>query len=153
MKQFNASQSSYGAIETKEIRDPLADAVQLVDKPATAERGLKITGGLVRALIKVRRSRDRYFDAKLFADPAWDMLLELYAAELEHLRVSVSSLCIGAVPPTTALRWINALECKGLITRTPDPLDRRRVFVSLTRETVKSMEKFFRSVPAGMPLS
>jgi hypothetical protein len=40
----------------------------------------------------------------LFADPGWDILLDLYAARQEGKQVSVSSLCIAAaVPPTTAL--------------------------------------------------
>ena len=158
VKHFDISQLSHGSFnEAAEIRDRLAGALrlvdQLVDKPTT-QGGLRITEGLVRALIKVRRSRDRYFDSKLFGDPAWDMLLELYAAELGQRRVSITSLCIGsAVPPTTALRWIKALERKGLIRRTPDLRDARRVFVSLADETIQSMEQFFRNVPAGVLLS
>ena len=29
--------------------------------------------------------RSRYFDEDMFADPAWDMLLDLFAAQLERL--------------------------------------------------------------------
>ena len=69
----------------------------------------------------------------LFEDPAWDMLLDLFAAELEGRQVLVSSLCIAsAVAPTTALRWINKLIAVGLLERQPDTLDRRRAFVALT---------------------
>src|SRR5437762_3206264 len=51
----------------------------------------------VRAILRARRSRDRFFDASLFADPAWDMLLELYLAELlGERRLSVGSLCQSA---------------------------------------------------------
>jgi len=47
--------------------------------------------------------RARYFRDELFADPAWDMLLDLLQAEIAQLRVPVSSLCIAAsVPATTA---------------------------------------------------
>jgi hypothetical protein len=80
---------------------------------------------LARAYLKLRRNRDRAFP-DLFADPAWDLLLDLYAAAAERRLVSVSSACIAAaVPHTTALRWINMLEIQGLILRTPDPADRR----------------------------
>ncbi len=59
----------------------------------------------VRRTIRARRLRDQFFGTALFEDPGWDMLLDLYAAELERGRVSVSSLCIAAaVAPTTALR-------------------------------------------------
>src|SRR3546814_11460790 len=63
-------------------------------------------------LIRCRRLRDRYFDGDLFADPAWDMLLDLYlAAERNTRPVSISSLCIAsAVPAPTALRWIKTFE-------------------------------------------
>jgi DNA-binding MarR family transcriptional regulator len=55
------------------------------------------------------------------------------AARLEHRQVSVSSLCIAAgVPATTALRWINVLEKAGMLQRTADARDKRRMFVELT---------------------
>ena len=50
----------------------------------------------VRRIIRQRRMRDEYFGSDMFADPAWDILLDLYAAKLERHRVSVSSLCIAA---------------------------------------------------------
>ena len=72
------------------------------------------TGAQVRALLRSRRLRDELFGSDLFADPAWDMLLDLIAARLEHAQVSVSSLCIAAsVPPTTALRWLRQLTDRG----------------------------------------
>jgi hypothetical protein len=59
-----------------------------------------IDAAYVRSIIRTRRLRDRFFPSGLFADPAWDMLPELYAARLERHAVAVSSLCIPAVPPT-----------------------------------------------------
>jgi hypothetical protein len=43
--------------------------------------------------------REQFFGPDLFADPAWDILLDLYAARLEQQRVAVSSLCIAAAVP------------------------------------------------------
>src|SRR3546814_4705778 len=64
----------------------------------------------VRRMLRQRRMREQYFPADMFADPAWDMLLDLYAARLDRQPVSVSSLCIAAaVPATTALRWIKTM--------------------------------------------
>ncbi|MFN3389010.1 MAG: MarR family transcriptional regulator, partial [Allosphingosinicella sp.] len=84
----------------------------------------------IRATIRARRLRDHFFKKDLFADPAWDMLLDLAAARLEGTMVSVSSLCIaGNVPTTTALRWIKTLVDRGLVLRTPDPDDARRSFI------------------------
>lgn len=106
----------------------------------------------VRAILKARLDRTGYFPPHLFADPAWDMLLDLYGAQLGQRRVSVTSLCIAAnVPTTTALRWISALEGEGLIERRADPLDGRRFFVSLTRPAVRAFEQYFAGSPGQVP--
>jgi hypothetical protein len=102
----------------------------------------------VRALIRARRLRDHYFKADLFADPAWDMLLDLLLARLEGRLVAVSSLCIAAaVPPTTALRWIKRLNDEGLFVRTADPRDGRRVFIDLAEETADALVAYLRALP------
>lgn len=101
----------------------------------------------VRAAIRARRLRGRYFDAGLFADPAWDMLLDLFAATLEGARVSVSSLCIAAaVPGTTALRWIGIMTEAGLLLREADPRDRRRAYVALSADASVAMAGYFGDV-------
>ena len=99
---------------------------------------------LVRRIIRHRQLRAKYFDGELFADPAWDILLDLTAARAEHLRVSVTSLCIAAnVPPTTALRWITQMIDAGLLERVEDKGDRRRAFVALTDAAAHSMARYF----------
>ena len=91
--------------------------------------------------LRARRLRDRFFRGDLFADPAWDMLLDLTAARVEHTRVSVTSLCIASgVPPTTALRWIGQMTEAGLLERVEDETDRRRVFIRLSADAAERME-------------
>ncbi len=111
-----------------------------------AERSGEVLRGVdaprIRAHIKARRLRDRFFDPALFADPAWDILLDLAAARLEGRPVSVSSLCIAAsVPTTTGLRWIKALVDRGLLERQSDREDARRAFISLAPATARRMEE------------
>lgn len=97
----------------------------------------------VRAILRQRRLRNRFFDATLFADPAWDMLLDLMAARLDEEEVSVTSLCIAAaVPSTTALRWIRNLIDMGLFQRRADPADGRRIYISLTDAAARAMSAF-----------
>ena len=104
----------------------------------------KVDAKTVRDIIKTRRLRERFFDSELFADPAWDILLDLKAAMLERQKVSVSSLCIAAaVPPTTALRWITAMTESGLLVRQQDPDDQRRVFIGLSEETSAKLDDYF----------
>lgn len=107
--------------------------------PVSAER--------VRSVIRARRLRARYFSEDLFADPAWDMLLDLLQAEIAHLRVPVSSLCIAAaVPATTALRWLKAMVAQGLFVRRADPHDGRRVFVELSPDASRALHRYFAEV-------
>ena len=102
---------------------------------------------LVRRIIRQRQLRARFFAGDLFADPAWDMLLDLTAARAEHARVSVTSLCIASsVPPTTALRWIGQMTEEGLLERVEDDTDRRRAFITLTEKAADSMARYFAEI-------
>lgn len=104
---------------------------------------------LVRRIIRQRQLRARFFDGDLFADPAWDMLLDLTAARAEHARVSVTGLCIASgVPPTTALRWIGQMTESGLLERVEDETDRRRAFITLTDKAADTMARYFAEVGA-----
>jgi DNA-binding MarR family transcriptional regulator len=104
----------------------------------------------VRKVIRARRLRSRFFHEELFADPAWDMLLDLLQAEISPLRVPVSSLCIAAaVPPTTALRWLKKMVRDGLFLRRDDPHDGRRVFVELAPQTSEALRRYFAEVGAA----
>lgn len=109
---------------------------------------------LVRHKIALRRRRDELFPYGLFADPAWDILLDLYGAHIAQHRVPVSSLCIAAaVPATTALRWIGNLEKQGLVARRSDPHDGRRVFIELTDKSLAAMEVYFDEVGRVSPVA
>jgi DNA-binding transcriptional ArsR family regulator len=113
----------------------------------------QVTAAQVREVIRARRLRDRFFEGGLFEDPAWDMLLDLLAAQLERAQVSVSSLCIAAaVPPTTALRWITKLTDAGLIEREADPFDKRRAYLKLSPTAAGAMQRYVAAVrEANLP--
>lgn len=127
------------------------------DSPATpptlqkpVESGVpEVSADVIRSVIRARRLRSRYFPDDLFADPAWDMLLDLLQAEVAQLRVPVSSLCIAAaVPATTALRWLKNMVQQGLFVRRADPHDARRVFVELAPQASIAMRRYFAEVGA-----
>jgi DNA-binding MarR family transcriptional regulator len=120
-------------------RDLFAPMVEPKADPSEKPRAAQI-----REMIKLRRMRDRFFEAELFADPGWDIMLDLYAAHAEGKQVSVSSLCIAAaVPPTTALRWITNMTEMGLLERKQDPYDARRVFIMLAPATAAKLDGYF----------
>jgi hypothetical protein len=119
-----------------------------VSRPSPPQRLLDQPVQLAHHIYRARRERERHFP-NLMADPAWDLLLDLFIAGEEHRRVSVTSACIAAaVPATTALRWIGILTKQGLIERNVDPDDGRKTYLSLSpsahSKTVEWLERFGR---------
>lgn len=103
----------------------------------------EVSEDAVRWIITARNVRSQFLPRDLFADPAWDMLLELLRAEIAQQRISVSSLCYAAnAPATTALRYIKTMVKQGLIVREADPFDGRRVHISLTPESSKALRDY-----------
>ena len=94
---------------------------------------------LARGIYRDRRARETFFDKqRIFGEPAWDVLLDLYIASFHNTNVTVTSACAAAnVPVTTALRWLSLLEADGLVVRSRDA--RLRMFVSLTPKATELM--------------
>lgn len=113
-------------------------------EPLQSNEAPEVAADTVGAVIRARRLRTRFFPEHLFADPAWDMLLDLLQAEIAQLRVPVSSLCIAAaVPATTALRWLKTMVTEGIFLRRADPHDGRRVFVELAPDASRTLRRYF----------
>ncbi len=125
-----------------------------VQKPAAELRDLRLhrpvfppqenaRESALKAICSIRSLRFKFLPIQLFADPAWDMLLELKQAELRRTRMTVTKLCISSeVPSTTALRWIEILMINGMVVKSDDPLDGRRKFVALNPDTSTAMDRF-----------
>lgn len=146
LRQLSDEVSRIAATLARLSTGPAAPQVPLLRKPIE-EDVPDVPVETVRSVIRARRLRGRYFPEDLFADPAWDMLLDLLQAEISQLRVPVSSLCIAAaVPATTALRWLKSMTEQGLFVRRADPHDARRVFVELAPQTSASMRRYFAEV-------
>lgn len=125
----------------------MANVERLAEEASCAAAGAEDLAGLVRGIISARAARRRFFGDELFADPAWDILLELYTFRSSQQRTSVSKLCLTAgVPTTTALRWIEKLHSDGLVERQPDPLDGRRVWISLSERGYEAMTSYLEAI-------
>lgn len=94
----------------------------------------------------MRKMRSQHFPTELFSDPCWEMLLDLYDAQLAGAEVTVTSLGVASgVPLTTALRRMDQLSEHGLIERSGDAGDKRRTIVRLSQEGLEAVESFFRT--------
>ena len=90
---------------------------------------------VARGVYKSSRSRSRILGSDLCPDPAWHMLVDLFAAGQEGRSVSVTSLCLASgVAPSTGLRHLNLAADGGLIARVPDGRDGRRILVGMTEK-------------------
>jgi DNA-binding MarR family transcriptional regulator len=150
------------ALREDEMSDlDLGDLVgQLRDLSAKLANALKpqdpnhhdgeVVYSLVKDILRFRRLRNRLLGADLFGEPAWEILLELFAANWSGERLSVSGACyVSGVPSSTALRWIVRLERDGWIERVDDPLDRRRSWLRLTDGAEKRLREFITQMAIG----
>lgn len=120
------------------------------DPTVASAAALTRAGGsacLAKRLTWELETRNRLFPDELFADPAWLILLDLFTHRATGKLISVSSACIASlVPPTTALRYIRRLVELGMLQRTNDPADRRKVYLQLTESACSQMEAFFTKI-------
>ena len=107
-----------------------------------------------KAIYSARRLRHDFFPPAMFADPAWDMLLDLYVARAEGRTVSTSSACLGArVPQTTGLRWLDKLEKAGAIVRRAAADDMRMINVELSPQSYEAMTRLLTRMSDEAPVA
>lgn len=104
-------------------------------------RPLNLTEDHLISLLSLRRARAAVFGNDLFSDPAWDILLELYAAHLGARDMSLSELAQAIeTPHSTTARWITALDERGLLKSTIDPKNPAGVRIQLTAQGASKMK-------------
>ncbi len=127
------------------VQGPGSDSRVCADVPGHAPADLARGVSIVKRLYAVRRRRDRVFGATadVFRDPAWDMMLELFAAGIERRKISVSSAAhVACIPQTTAIRLVDQLVDRQLLRRVADPGDGRRTLLELTPMAQDMMWRF-----------
>lgn len=98
---------------------------------------------LAKWLYWSRRQRPDAEDPRLFGEPGWDMLLDLYIHQASGSATSITAACIGAhAPATTALRYIELLCELGWIEKVRDDQDKRRSFLALTTTGLARLERY-----------
>nr|WP_232474050.1 hypothetical protein [Sphingomonas sp. MA1305] len=116
----------------------------------TAQHGQHPPGDIARQLLSQRAARFEHLPADLFHEPAWDMLLALFVAHEERRTMNVKTLVsTAAAPVTTSQRWIDHLHKLKLIDRVIDPIDRRRMEISLSDSGHSAVLAYLRRLGAA----
>ena len=105
---------------------------------------------IARRISQWRRKRDAILAPLVFADPEWDILLDLYVEHGRGRPVTMSSLCIAAaVPTSTAARCIHAMVERGALIKSRDADDTRRLVIAHAEETHQKMRTWLLQVARG----
>ena len=87
-----------------------------------------------------RQRRQKSFDAELFGEPCWDMLLYLFVKHVEKQRARKSQVLIAAgVPTSTAMRYFSVLRDGGYLQTESCTSDSRVTFVTLSTDGLVRM--------------
>lgn len=90
-----------------------------------------------------RRRRDALFPDGLFGEPAWDLLLAMYAArDKGPPMILCRAYKAAGVSDTTGRRLLDRLEEDGLITRRRAPRSRKMRVVELTDLAVERLTEY-----------
>lgn len=94
--------------------------------------------------LKLRRLRAEFFGSyRSLNEYTWNILTDIYLCDLSGISVSIKRAClVTGLPPTTALRWIGALEEESLVFREQDGSDRRRQFLHISESCRTKLFEF-----------
>ena len=96
-----------------------------------------------RHLIAERRRRQEHFPD--MTEPGWFMLLKMVVSAEEGRQLTILQAAACAfVPPTSALRHLGWLVEDGMVERSVDPKDARRIFVALTATGARRMATYLK---------
>jgi hypothetical protein len=160
-------QAAKPAVERRELRDSIDQIARRLDEllrdmadvspPMDAKTDLQAAAlETARRLWRARRERDRIFGSTLAADPAWDILLDLFIAMGEGREVTVASVSAATgVPEPIVLRCIAHLVEAKLVARQVRPVGRDTMFLTLTERAVAMMSEFLdrTTIEAGVAVA
>lgn len=97
---------------------------------------------IAKQVIANRRRRHEIFGSAMFGEPAWDMLLLLYALDAGARQTLGRLSDMSGTTKTTALRWMDYLEQEQLVRREAHPTDRRAAFLEITEKGRDAVELY-----------
>lgn len=100
-----------------------------------------------RALTERRRRTDHFGNEKIFGEPAWDILLDLFIHQVRNEEVTVKRATVGSgASSETALRWLRVLDQEGLVCFEADPVEADTCLLHLTPEGYESITRYLEEI-------
>ena len=101
-------------------------------------------------IIQARAARTAFLNVDIFHDPAWEILLALYAANLGCRSITIGSLSlVSRVPASTAIRYLKCLGKEGLLLQEGEDQNDELASVQLSKKGVAAMESYFDYLNSG----
>jgi DNA-binding MarR family transcriptional regulator len=95
-------------------------------------------------MLELRRSRTEFLNRAMLGEPAYEMLLRLYVSVEPLTAARLADL--AGVPHSSAVRWIDYLASKDLVTRDKHPKDRRATVIELTLKGKETLDALLRMI-------
>ena len=102
-----------------------------------------------RVILANRRRRSAIFGAQMFSEPAWEILLTLYADQQAQRHTQSGVIDASGTSKTTALRWIDYLLERDFIRREDHPTDKRLKFLALSENGLNLLEMYLSETVRG----
>lgn len=101
-----------------------------------------------RYVLRLRKAAKSYFGPPVLSEPAWNLMLALYSADLAHDEFRIGSIAeLAGIPRSTTLRWLIKLQDGGFVALESDPRDKRAVGVRMTETGRQAMAKSLGAAP------
>ena len=102
------------------------------------------------SLLELRRTRERYFGAELFGEPAWDIMLELMIARIDDREIRSSQLqSLKDLNESDANRCLEALLEARLVEGFDNADDLNDSSLVLSSEAARRMAELYRARMRG----
>lgn len=145
---------------SEDLEEKLRHAVATVER-YLAERGKTVaekrnlnSSQLFQIALAIRKNlsfREEIIPNIAPSSPLWRLLIEIYIAKHQNVRVAITDAAISInVPATTTLRYISILESNRFICREDDAFDKRRSWLLLTSKGISSVEKTLKKLAEDM---
>jgi DNA-binding MarR family transcriptional regulator len=132
--------SSEDIASVRRVLSHLGDQDDSDSQDPTGKDHLRATA---RRILELRGCRTEFLNRAMLGEPPYEILLRLYVSEASGDPMTAARLAdLAGSPHSSAMRWMDYLVSKDLVTRDRHPNDRRATAISLTPKGTEALEAY-----------